>query len=164
MTEHTDHGDGHDRATHADGDRTRGRDGESEVTAWHLVPTAPPGTVPVEWRDLRAMRQRIDELETERDRLEARLEQSRVRRRRTVERYERLLDRRPGTETTRPRVRAADDAGTGRWRATESEASTPEVAPDGGFQKGPREETGDAPSAGVLSRLVAALAGLVSRG
>jgi len=165
MTEHTDHG-GHE------GEATAG-----EVQTWHLVPTAPAGTVPVEWSDLRAMRRRIDDLERERERLEARLEQSRERRRRTVERYERLLDRRPGTETTRPRVTGDDDGRPGRCRATAEDGnesdgpSTPTVAADGGVDgtvsgPGPRDErvSEDATARGPLSRLVAAVVGVVSRG
>ncbi len=160
MTEHTDDGDGHDR------DDGEGEATASEVTAWHLVPTASAGTVPVEWTDLKTMRRRIDELERERDRLAARLEQSRERRRRTVERYEQLLDRRSDAETTRPQVTADTDGGVGRWRATDgSEAATPAVAADGGFDGAPAPDTGeDGTAGGPLSRLFGALAGLVSRG
>jgi|APHM01.1.fsa_nt_gi hypothetical protein len=175
MTEHTDHGDGHDRARDGDGDRDRGGDAESEsesegaseATTWQPVSTAPAGTVPVRWTDLTAMRRRIDELEQERNHLAARLDQSRERRRRTVERYERLLERRPGAETARTRGRTADATEAGRWRVTENKSdtdATPAVAADGGFEERGQERTEDTQSAGPLSRLVGALVEFVSRG
>ncbi len=169
MIESTDHGDGTDRDGE-DGEGTANR----AVTAWHLVPTAPAGTVPVRWTDLKTMRRRIDELERERDRLAARLEQSRERRRRTVGRYERLLGRRPGTETTRPRVATTADgdagAGAGRWRvagdgAEGGDESAPTVAADGGFEGGPNRgaASDSAGEVGPLSRLVGTVVGLFSR-
>jgi hypothetical protein len=148
MAEHTEQTE-----PRADGDATV-EDGAvtRRATTWEVVPAAREGTVPVRWADLRAMRSRIDDLETEVTRLETELDRSRRRRRRTVDRYERLLDAGDAWGSSVPRVpesetESADAAGAGET-AADGEAR------ERGAADGRRGET---TSGGPLGRVLAAV-------
>jgi len=157
-------------STDQESDRTTDGDaGAREVTAWRSVPAAPGETVPVRWTDLRAMRRRIDALEREVAELEGELTRSHARRRRVVERYEALLDRRDAWGETVPR-----SGGT----APEKPNPEPEpaMATDGGDPaavtgRAGRDDAAGADGAaeqtsgrGTLGGLLAAVAAVFSRG
>jgi hypothetical protein len=102
------------------GEPTDPPDGTAED--WQSVPSAEEeAVVEVRWSDLCAMRDRIEELEgevtglrSEVRRLEAEVESTRRRNDATVDRYERLLERRTTTDTG-DAPEEADDGGILAW-------------------------------------------------
>jgi len=149
MSDTTDHTDSVDeeRAATADG------------TAWQRVPAAAGETVPVRWSDLTAMRRRIDRLEREVAALEGELTRSHARRRRVVERYETLLDRRETWGETVPR---SGETATAAERAVVTDGGDPAGLAAGQTTREHGGRTaGD--GSGVLGRLLAAVAAAVSR-
>jgi hypothetical protein len=148
--DHTDSAD--DRAATADG------------TAWQRVPAASGETVPVRWSDLKAMRRRIDALEREVAALEGELTGSRERRRRVVDRYEALLDRR-GREAWGETVPRSGGTATAAERVVATDGGDPAGRPDRASERRRRErERAAGDGSGVLGRLLAAVAAAVSRG
>ena len=152
-----------DHTDSADDDRAATADG----TTWQRVPAASGETVPVRWGDLKAMRRRIDTLEREVTALEGELTSSRERRRRVVDRYEALLDRREAWGETVPR---SGGTATAAERAVATDGGDPAgvetaVRPDRASEKRERErERAAGDGDGVLGRLLAAVAAAVSRG
>ncbi|PSQ37940.1 hypothetical protein BRD13_08525 [Halobacteriales archaeon SW_5_70_135] len=147
-----------DHTGSADDDRAATADG----TAWQRVPAASGETVPVYWGDLKAMRRRIDALEREVAALEGELISSRERRRRVVDRYEALLDRREAWGETVPR---SGGAATDAERAVADGGDPAGIATAGRPGKTREErrrerERAAGDGSGVLGRLLAA----VSRG